>query len=343
MNYQQPTHRTIRRNVASARPQYTLNGYGCRVWAGGYQNLPHAVKGVSVPYMNKLYQGIGFRNDNGGIEFYSEDCKKRLSSKIEKDIDVLRKRLIQVGNKLESTCYDIALARPHIAEWRSSLQHLEEDYLQVQGQIASLSVHPQTDLFADMSDKIKLRNKLLKKLRLIDENRNKQKNLLEYYQECVNYKGFLEYFVSELSMKIEQKQKDALAASTLSVQQHGILTLTFLREMKSKACCVFADVLDYLAYVHLANDIRTAGFPMKCDCAILNNPRNFLKLLLHCDTYDQIYCFYPNTISGKTMEETMIKRHGARAVSMSRLYAGHVTLFEYSMSIDNYSPLNLVL
>ena len=337
MNCQQPIQRTIRRYVAAAKPQYALSGY--RVWTPGRRDIPHAVKGVQVTCMNKLYQGIGFRNDNGGLEFYSDDCKKRLASKIEAEIDVLRERLEMAEDELDDIIYNLAMCQEHIGEWRSTFQQLEEEYQQIQEQLECLVLHTSE---VDVSDKGKLRYQLKKDLRLNKTRRAEKKKLIDGYQECFNRKCFLELFIKELHMKIEQKEKDAIASSTLTVEQHGILTLHFLRGTKSKACCVFADVLDYLAYVYLANDNKTAGFPKNCDSVILNDPRNFVKLLLYCDTYDKIYCFLPDTISGKTMEETVIKRHGSRAMSMTQLYNGYVTLFSYSTSTNDFSPLNLI-
>lgn len=339
MNCQQPTHRTFRRNMAATTGQATLNAFGWRVWTPSRRDIPHTVKDVQVTCMNRLYKGVGFRNDNGGIEFYSDDCRQQLARKIEHEVLLLRERLDLAEEERDAVNYNLAMCQEHIAGWNDDLHRLEEEYQQIQEQLECLVLQP---MEGDEADKRKLRNQLRKELRRNETERAEKKNLIDGYHECITRKQYLELFIQELTLKIDQKEKDVVAAGTLTVEQPGILTLSFLRGAKSKSCCVFADVLDYLAYVRLANDNKTEGFPRNCDSIVLNDPRNFLKLLLHCDNYEHIYCFFPDTISGRTMEETVIKRNGSRAVSMTHLYSGSVTLFEHSTATDDVSPLNLV-
>lgn len=333
--------RTFRRNMTTVKGQWN-NNRGLRLWQQSRKDILSAVKDVQVSCMNKIYKGIGFRNDNGGLEFYSDDCKKRLASKIEEDVEIFRERLELAENELESVICEIDIIHEHIDEWTADLQHKEEECQQARDQLECLILQAKLGEIPEV-EREKLRNRLKFELRQAESRRDDAKSKVERYREVINRKWYLEMYIQELTSKIEEKEKDAVASNTFTVHQPGILTFPFVNGLKSKSCCLFADILDYLAYVYQVNENKKEGFPRICDSIVLNDPRNFLKLFILCDTYDSIYCFFPNTISGKTMEETIISRHGSRVVSMSHLYDGSVSLFEHSDTLDDFSPLSMIL
>lgn len=337
-----PVSITRRGILAMPKGHNSLNGYGWRVWTPARRDIPRAVKDVQISCMNKLYTGIAFRNDSGGMEFYSNDYKSCLVSKITEDIHVFHEQLVLAESELAALVTDIDLLKEHIDEWRNTYRQQGVEYHHIQQQLDNLIRQATTNRESREGTSWTERFMLKKKLRQAENRKNKTKKLIDGYHECVSRKAFLEIFTGELREKICQKESDAVALGMLTVNQYGITSLPFYRGIKSKTCCVFADMLDYLAYIQLVNN-KQKGLPMNCDSVVLNNPRNFLKLLLHCDTYDEIVCFFPDTVTGKTMEKTLLKRHESRARSMSSLYAGHVTLYGYSMSIDNHSPISLVL
>lgn len=342
MNYQQPTQRTFRRNMAIQAAQFSLNGAGSCGWRPNVRrDIPCMLKDVQVTYLNKLYKGIGFLNDVGGMEFYSPESKKRLTDKLNVATDLLRQTLSEAQDELDSVLSELQVGREHLDEWLSSLHQKEEECRHLREKLDHLILlAKQGEISQD--ERETSRFKLLADLRIADRSRRNIKKLIDRYHEKMKRKPYLELYYDELTAKIRMRERDIMASNTFTVNRYGILSRSYFRGHRSKACCVFADVLDYLAYIHLTNDNQADGFPRSCDCVVMNDPRNYLKLLLRCDVYDHIYCFFPDTIAGKTMEETLIQRKVAHAESMTYLYDGYVTLFAYSTSTDDYSPFNMI-
>lgn len=340
MNSQQPSQAPFHSNMATPKEQSTLGGSCSRLWMI-LTDIPYTLKGVQVTYLNKLYKGIAFLNDAGGMEFYSPESKSRLANKIITGTDLLRQSLNEVQEELEYTASEIQVGHEHLDDWLSSLHQKEAECRHFHEQLDNLILLAKQGKISQ-DERETSRFQLLADLRIADRSRRNIKNHIDRYHEKMKKKPFLDIYYDELKAKIRMRERDVIAANTFTVNRSDILSRSYFRGHRSKDCCVFADVLDYLAYRHLTNENQADGFPRSCDCVVLNDPRNFLKLLLRCDVYDHIYCFFPDTIAGKTMEETLIERKGAHAESMTYLYDGYVTLFAYSTSTDDYSPLNMI-
>lgn len=303
-------------------------------------DIPPVVKSVRVSCMNKHYSGIGFRNDNGGMEFYSDDCRKHLVGSIEEDIVLLRARLESMEDELASVKAESGYGSLHIDEWNVALRQKSDEAANVQSQLEQLVLQARSCAM-DVQENTKFRNQLQLEQRVVTRQQAEIQKKVDCYHECRLRERFLTLCIDEMRHKLSERELSIADSSTFTVYRSGLLTLPFVRGFRSESCCVFSNILDYLSYILLANG-REPGFPRGCDAIVLNHPRNILRLLLSCDVYEHVYCFFPNTIYGKTLESTLLERNASRAVSQCYLYAGHATLFDYVNCMTDYSPLSLV-
>lgn len=148
--------------------------------------------------------------------------------------------------------------------------------------------------------------------------------------ECVCASdSILSCITTELACKEASRRADSEVISTVTVGNSDILSYPVSPASgRSKCCCLFYSVVDYLCYLKL----DSAFVPSSCDCYVLNDPRNYFRLLLQCDFYDNVYCLFPATQFGGTLFKGICTRHGSRVVDLSPLYGQHPTLLAYTLS-----------
>ena len=116
---------------------------------------------------------------------------------------------------------------------------------------------------------------------------------------------------------------------TITFNEPGIIFFPYQRGTKTAACCVFSSLIDYLSYSTLIKKGNTFGLPVKYDCIIVNNVRNFPDALLDCEEYQRIYCILPNTDVGRVMAYTIQHRNKGRYVDVSKIYNGYEDLHDF--------------
>ena len=296
--------------------------------------VPLAAKNVQVSCMNRIYTGFGFRNDNGGMEFYSEDSKQRLAETTEELIEQLRSHLSDLKTKLsdEQTIYD--KGSEHIDEWTADLQTKEAELACLNDDLQQLIEQGKSGVIEE-SERERQRYILRKDITNMKSKVSLIKRKIDSFRASYSKMSQLESLIGELESEIADKEKQKTTFSTFTVEKNGILTFPMVNNRRQKAVCVFANILDYLSYIVLVYDTGYEEFPKNCDCIVLNAPTNFMKMLISVDTYDYIFCFFPDTILHKSLEETIIQRDAPRAVSMGRHFCGNTSLYDYLMSIGN--------
>ncbi len=296
--------------------------------------IPMAAKNVQVSCMNRLYKGFGFRNDNGGLEFYSEASKEHLAESTEETIVVLRSQLSDLKTMLaeEKAVYNEGLE--HIGEWKDGFQKKEEEILRLNDDLQKLIEQGKAGIIEE-SERERQRYILRKDITEAKSILSRLEGKIDKYNASYCKMLRLESLVSELEVDIADKEKQKSVFSTFTVEKNGILTFPLVNSRRQKAVCIFANILDYLSYVVIVHETGYNEFPKNCDCIILNEPANFMKMLVSVDTYDYIFCFFPDTILHKCLEETIIQRDAPRAVSMGRYLCGNTSLYDFLMSFGD--------
>lgn len=124
-----------------------------------------------------------------------------------------------------------------------------------------------------------------------------------------------------------------LPDSSITLSRPGITFLPLEKDKRSSRLCIFADLIDYLAY----QTLQKKGFvklPSGCDTIIMSDVRNFVHVSVEGDDYDMVYLYFPNDISGKTMTKTLMDRYGKHAVVCSPIYKGYSKLSQFVMAIE---------
>jgi len=105
------------------------------------------------------------------------------------------------------------------------------------------------------------------------------------------------------------------------------------KEHKSDKLCMFADMMDYLAYQTLQKN----GFvrlPSDCDFMIMSDVRNFIHISVEGDDYDMVYLYFPNDVMGCTITKTLKDRYGKHAIECNPLYKGYNNLLQFVKAIE---------
>lgn len=124
-----------------------------------------------------------------------------------------------------------------------------------------------------------------------------------------------------------------LMESPVTLKSTGISLLPARKEKRSSRLCAFFDVMDYFAYLSLqANSF--IRLPSDSDVIIMSDVRNFLHLLIEGDDYSRVYLFFPNSVTGITITQTLKDRYGGNAVACNSLYKGYSSLLQYAKAIE---------
>lgn len=137
-----------------------------------------------------------------------------------------------------------------------------------------------------------------------------------------NKKGGVEFYSSSLS------------CTPITVKRAGVTYIPREDGRRSDNCCLFSDFMDYLAFLSL-RDRHPLSLP-DCDCLIMSAISNFMQMLHDCKKYDRVYCFFPNTVYGKTLFLTVsgsVKRVAA-IKDYSDLYKDMPCMLQYIKSLE---------
>ena len=84
--------------------------------------LPSTMKSVEVESLNRVYKGMGIRNVNGGMVFYSDNIHDKRKSTYEDSLMSLREQLEQLAHERALTIATIANGRKNIHKWNSLIE-----------------------------------------------------------------------------------------------------------------------------------------------------------------------------------------------------------------------------
>ena len=303
------------------------------------RSIPLTAKNVQVSCMNRIYTGFGFRNDNGGMEFYSEDSKTLLAENTEEMIELLRSYMSDLKTKLSDVQTIYLEGSMHIEEWKADQQKKEKELSRLNGDLQQLIEQGKAGAIGETErerQRYLLRKEINDAKSKVAEIERKIKSFNTSYYKMLQ----LESLIGELESDITDKEKQKSTLSTFTVEKNGILTFPMANNRRQKSVCVFANILDYLSYIVMIYETGYDKLPKNCDCIVMNDPVNFMKMLVSVDTYDYIFCFFPDTILHKSLEETIIQRDAPRAVSMGRYFCGNTSLYDYLMSFGDDDNLD---
>ena len=112
-----------------------------------------------------------------------------------------------------------------------------------------------------------------------------------------------------------------------TIHRKGI-TLQPSKKSSVASCCLFSNLMDYLAYLSLSKDGKIA-LPKECDCIILNHHFNLSHFLVESEEYEEVNLFLPNSSAGKVLTRTIMDRNPA-AVDWSGSYIHFQSLRSYA-------------
>lgn len=120
----------------------------------------------------------------------------------------------------------------------------------------------------------------------------------------------------------------------------GTTIILTKQNQKSRHCCIFLSLLDYLAYRNLQYE---AALPEElshpCDCFIIGDESNLIDAMLDTDTYGKVFCMFPRHLIGKTITQTFIYRNPNMYIDVSDFYQDYCSLFDYNKNINSYYRL----
>lgn len=296
--------------------------------------VPAAVKSVQVSCMNRIYDGFGIRNDRGGMEFFCEASKDYIEEPLANTITQLQDKLDRFQAQLsnEQVAYEEGLEDIH--GWAADLQLKEENLSLFTDNLQQLIEQGKADTIEE-TERERRRYALRRKIYGITTQIEKYKERSVRFHTCHRKISHIETLIAELESFICDMKRQRSILSTFTIGKSDILTFSLVDNRRQKSVCVFANILDYLSYIALTCEADHSELPKNCDCIVLNAPVNFMKMLVSVDVYDDIFCFFPDTILYKTLEATVIQRDAPRAHSMSSFFSGSTSLYNYLMRRDD--------
>lgn len=173
---------------------------------------------------------------------------------------------------------------------------------------------------------------LLNQLREDEQKRAQEKSRSELLRQMKIMRREMRAKAKETLIKeydaAQSPQKVHCQQATVTIDSPGLNVFQYRKGIMSHKCCLFANFLDYIAYRTLSG-LKKGALPEKCDSIVLNHVRNFGDMCLASDQYEQVYCFFPNDISGQTMETTVLSGRDSGGHSCSHLYTDYPSLHDY--------------
>ena len=106
-----------------------------------------------------------------------------------------------------------------------------------------------------------------------------------------NINGGLEYF---------SKQTGAV-----TIGRPGLLSVRKRKGLRSRQCCIFGNIMEYLRSASSPNQYQTAIIKEN-DCIVLNDFQNIEFFFRTCKKYEKTYSFLSETLTGQTIEKTLV-------------------------------------
>lgn len=335
----QTTQRTFQPKASNVKREGYCSPHKLNIYYPPKPDVRAYIKTVEVSCMNRLFQGIGFRNNKGGLEFFSEEYREKHCATASEYLDLLRKEKQQLEEEYENVQLEISRGNGSIDDWQEKYEELERQLQDVKDSMQHFIIQCKTGQIAE-SEKLRIRKQLGIEDRNIQRQLDCVKAEIDGYERNKERLSMLSCILPELQIKIDNKEKELAIAKTYTIEQPGLLTFPWVKGIVAKQVNLFADMFDYIAYVFLANNPDAEKLPTLCDNIVLNDPRNFTDMLLNSVGYDRIYCFFPHTLSGEVIEKTILTSIDARrVVSLSDYYGDYTTLYEYAKTFDEFVPL----
>lgn len=339
MNMYKPTQRTFEQKVSNIKREAYYSPQKLNIYYPPQPDVRAFIKSVEVTCMNRLYQGVGFRNNNGGLEFFSEEYKEKHCDTVSKTLDVLREEQKILEEEYENIQFEIARGNGSINEWQSHYDELESQLQEASISMQHLILQGRSGQIAE-NEKIRIRQQLKNEEKLVKAQMKSVKTEIDNFHNNKTRLAQLKCILPELQAKIADKEAELSIVSTFTIKQPGLLTFPWVQGIVAKQVNLFADMFDYIAYVFLANNSAAEKLPTVCDNIILNDARNFTDMMLNSVGYDRIYCFFPHTLSGDTMEKTFLERIDTRRViSLRDYYKDYPTLYEFAKTFKDFVPV----
>lgn len=297
------------------------------------------LKAVEVTCLNRLYSGIGFRNNNGGLEFYSEEFKASRCSTLGKRLEKIRKERQSLKEEYKKLQYEIQRDKDSLCCWNKEYDELVVQQHDVAESFQRFAKQCKRGKLSD-AEKLRIRQQLKCEDSRISDRLKILKKAISTYHDNKSRFLLLSAILPELHEKIKDKERELSIANTFTIHQTGLVILPWIKGLVAKSVNLFYDMFDYLAYSFLSNSDDAEALPTQCDNIVLNDPRNFIDMLLSCVSYDRIYVYFPHTMLGKILDKTVYDfTHKGCVKSMSGYYKDYPTLYEYAKSFDDFVPI----
>lgn len=338
MKYQYIQHPTCPR-AGNVKREILCSSPKLNVFYPKQSDVHSMFRDVQVSFMNRLYQGIGLRNNNGGLEFISDEYKEIRCSSVRDYLKTLRDELQSMEDEYKVVEYENLRDKGSIENWKKKIEVLQQQ-LEDCGVSLNLFLTQCKSGQYEKKEKMRIRQHLSSEKRRIKREIDLLQKALDGYDRNKSRLLLLRYILPELREKILNKEKELDIVNIFTVQQAGLLTFPWKKGYVSNQVNLFLDIFDYLSYVFLVKHYGIKDFPVFCDSIVLNDPRNFVNMTLDSEVYDRIYCYFPHTLIGKMMEKTLSEKISSRRViSMASYYENHVTLYEYAKTFKDFAPI----
>ncbi len=291
--------------------------------------VPQDMKMVEISCLNKVYRGFAFSNQNGGLEFYNEDYRRNISasdwnilneykreeSRLSNEIAAIEKEIRDGDGKMEDETKRLIGMETRLDQAQEEFEQLKEKVRK--GQLGMDEINRQRSI-------------LMTEINQLSKGIPELEGEIEVFLHKKRLLPFLNLRLRALRIELAERSRNLSVPQTVSIDKQGVSFFPKFEGITTLHVCLFASFIDYLAYKTLCADERLSqrlGL-IKCDCIVMNNPSNFIQMMIDSDGYDVVHCFFPNTISGEVMERSIMSRN-PHGVSETHIYAEVGCLYNY--------------
>lgn len=297
------------------------------------ESHPAALKKIEIWYVNKVFKGYGFLNENGGVELYSKIVKEKNRKEKISFLEHLQDRLLESENKIKEIEPVVLKNSKKAQEWEELINSLNKGILICEGDIRNISSLSQRGLITEIERNVRREF-------VLNEQKREKKKLKEIKTKFDKYKNekssllYLSAIVPEIKAEISELHNSLNMDSFLTINKAGITIVKAKEGKVSNLCCLFCNILDYHAFDYLRKKKMMEDIPGSCDYIIMNDPRNFIDMMECSERYKSVYCFFPNTNMGRVIEKTVINTNNPRYKNKMPLYKDYVSLYEMACKLD---------
>ena len=326
------TGKPFQMNASNIKTEHSLDDSGRKLLERSGitpQVVPQSMKMVEILCLNKVYRGFGFRNEIGGLEFYNEDYREKMTANKRNILGEYyeeERRLKEEISSYEQAVRDGAGINAsdtlRLIDMNTRLEQAQNELERLKEKVRSGQ--------ASAEEINKLRPKLITEINQLNDGIAALEGKVDDFTRKMREIPMLKLRLRCLQDKLEERSQELSVSATVSIGKQGILFFPKFEGITTLYVCVFSSFLDYLAYKTLCADETEAYILglVRCDCIVMNNPANFTQMVLDTDMYDQVHCFFPNTAAGKVMERSIMSRH-PNAISMAHIYEDKGCLYNY--------------